>query len=88
MVSAEQLVSNLAFIRNRPRGRTEKVSVGLLTAMNRDDAAIARQRLGQVDGDTEGINTRNLALIDAAIMVLIMCDDFSEYLPQLVSSYQ
>ncbi|VDK38130.1 unnamed protein product [Taenia asiatica] len=86
MISAEQLVSNLAFIRNRPRGSAEKLSVGLLTAMNRDDAVIARQRLRQVDGDTEGINTRNLALIDAAIMVLIMCDDFSEYLPQLIST--
>ncbi|KAL5962138.1 Carnitine O-palmitoyltransferase 2 mitochondrial, partial [Taenia solium] len=86
MISAEQLVSNLAFIRNRPRSSAEKLSVGLLTAMNRDDAAIARQLLRQVDGDTEGINTRNLALIDAAIMVLIMCDDFSEYLPQLIST--
>ncbi|EUB61908.1 Carnitine O-palmitoyltransferase 2 [Echinococcus granulosus] len=86
MVSAEQLVSNFAFIRNRPRGSTEKPSVGLLTTMNRNCAALARQRLRQVDGDTEGINTRNLALIDAAIMVLIMCDAFSEYLPQLVST--
>ncbi|KAL5109671.1 Carnitine O-palmitoyltransferase 2 mitochondrial [Taenia crassiceps] len=86
MVSVEQLISNFAFIRNRPRGSVEKLSVGLLTTMNRNDAVIARQRLRQVDGDIEGVNTRNLALIDAAIMVLIMCDDFSEYLPQLIST--
>ncbi|VDM30582.1 unnamed protein product [Hydatigera taeniaeformis] len=86
MLSAEQLVSNLAFIRNRPRGGTEKLSVGLLTATNRDDATLARQRLRQVDGDTDGLNARNLALIDAAIMVLVLCDDFSEYLPQVIST--
>ena len=84
MISADQLVANLEFIRNLPRRSTENPSVCLITTMCRDEAAHARQRLSRLTVDVDGLNARNLALIDTAIMVLVMSDGSEDYLPQLV----
>nr|CDS32227.1 carnitine O palmitoyltransferase 2 [Hymenolepis microstoma] len=86
MISCEQLVSNLVFIRSLPRSRTHKPSLGLITTMNRDDAAKARNRLSRLDGHAEGLNTRNLQLLDSAILTLVISDEASKDLSLQVSS--
>lgn len=86
MISGEQLVANLEFIRALPRRPTDEPNVGLITTMNRDAASTARKRLRRFDGDVEGINTRNLKLLDSAVLVLVLCDEIADNLPLQASS--
>ncbi|VDD77156.1 unnamed protein product [Mesocestoides corti] len=85
-IPSEQLVSNLELIRNQPEHAAERPSVGVVTAMDRDSAALARQRLTFLDGGSGGINARNLKLIDSAVMVLVLCEGVSDHLPELLST--
>lgn len=78
MISCEQLVANLEFIRLLPRNPTDKPNLGLITTMNRDDATRARNRMRRFDGYIEGLNTRNLKLLDSAILILVMWDEPSD----------
>ncbi|KAM3181770.1 hypothetical protein ACTXT7_013717 [Hymenolepis weldensis] len=86
MISCEQLVANLEFIRLLPRSPTDKPNLGLITTMNRDDATRARNRMRCLDGCTEGLNTRNLKLLDSAILVLVMWDEPSDDFALQISS--
>ncbi|VDL57250.1 unnamed protein product [Hymenolepis diminuta] len=86
MISCEQLVANLEFIRLLPRSPIDKPNLGLITTMNRDDAARARNRMRHFDGYTEGLNTRNLKLLDSAILILVMWDEPSDNSALQISS--
>ncbi|VDO12739.1 unnamed protein product [Rodentolepis nana] len=86
MISCEQLVSNLVFIKSLPRSHIHKPSLGLITTMNRDDATMARNRLNRLDGYTEGLNSRNIKLLDSAILTLVMSDCASNDIALQVSS--
>lgn len=79
-------MANLQFIRKQPDRNPEKPNVNVITAMDRDGAALLRERLNNLDGDTKGINAKNFDAIDSAIMVVAFSEGVSDNPSEMVSS--
>nr|VZI30119.1 unnamed protein product [Spirometra erinaceieuropaei] len=82
-LSPRQILANLEFIQHQP-ARTQRMpnrssGIGIITAMPRDTALMARDRLESLG------NKRNLDLIDSALFVLVLSQETTDHFPGVLS---
>ncbi|VDM01472.1 unnamed protein product [Schistocephalus solidus] len=82
-LNPRQILANLEFIQHQP-ARTQRTpnrssGLGIITAMPRDMAVMARDRLESLG------NGRNLDLIDSALFVLVLSEETTDHFPGVLS---